>query len=168
MKHFKKLIALFLAMVMAMSFAVTAMAAESDSGIPENATSHTIELTVAPGETIIDGEDDGVAPFIWGSNSYNPPANGATYTAQFTIPDRYFAYEVSAIGSNGNAVNGICSVYLLLSNAQTSIAGLNVNINGTVGKMDWIDVDAGTRHLFKIVNGSSSSITVNITYYSWA
>ena len=53
MKHFKKFIALFLAMIMATSFATTAMAAEpEDSGIPENATAHTIELTVNPDGTV--------------------------------------------------------------------------------------------------------------------
>ena len=168
MKHFKKLIALFLAMVLATSFATTAMAAENDSGIPENATRHTIELTVAPDGTIEGTDEDGVAPFMWGNGSYSPPANGVTYTAQFTIPDRYFAYELSAIGSNGATVSGTCSAYLLLSDAETSIAGLNVNIDGSTKKMDWIDVTAGDKHLFKIINGSSSSITVTITYYSWA
>ena len=84
------MIALFLAILMATSFATTAMAAEPDSEIPENATSHTIELTVNPDGTI-EGGEDGVSPFIW--NQENHTVSGdRTYTLQFNVPERYFAY----------------------------------------------------------------------------
>ena len=168
MKHFKKMIALFLAMVMTMSFAVTAMAAEPDSEIPENAICHTIELTVAPGETITGGDDSGVAPFIWNQIGHTVSGN-KTYTQQFDVPERYFAYEMRATNSSGAAITGNYSVDLLLAVPFTSIASSTKTANGVTYKLDHIDL-GGTnqRCLFCITNYAGVPISVTITYYSWA
>ena len=159
MKHVKKLVALLMALVLVMGFSTTAFAAETEENtIPEHATKHTIEMTVEPGES--------VAPYIWGSNTFTPPVGGATYTAQFNIPDRYFAYECSAIGTNGNTVPGNYCVALLES-YEITIASLTKGVDGNTYKADWITVDPGN-HLFQIINFTGSNITVSITYYSWA
>ena len=65
LKHF---LAIVLALVLVTGLSTVAFAAE-ETGIPENATRHTIELTVEPGETI-NGDDAGIAPYIWGNNNY--------------------------------------------------------------------------------------------------
>ena len=159
MKNVKKFVALLMACVLMMGISTTAFAAETEeSTIPEHATKHTIEMTVEPGES--------VAPYIWNQGSFTPPAGGATYTAVFNIPDRYFAYECSAIGPNGMTINANCYVALLVS-YDVPIANLPLPINGTTHKMDWITVDPGN-HQFRIINDTSYAITVNITYYSWA
>lgn len=159
MKNVKKFVALLMACVLMMGFSTTAFAAETEeSTIPEHATKHTIEMTVEPGET--------VAPCIWNQGSFIPPIGGTTYTAAFNIPDRYFAYECSAIGTNGNTVPGNYCVALLES-YEITIATTTRPVNGETTKVDWIDVTPGN-HLFAIYNLTGTPITVSITYYSWA
>lgn len=155
-----------LALALAFSFSTVAFAAE-ESGIPENATRHTIELTVEPGESF-DGSNSGITPFMWNQGSYNPPANGTTYTATFTADHRYLAYEISAIGTSGSAVAGNCTVQLIDHDSMAPIAATYVSCNGSIEKMDWIDVYTGDKYLFKIMNSTSSAITVTVTYYTWA
>lgn len=162
MYKLKKIFALFLAIVLATSFSTVAFAAEDESGIPENATRHTIEVTVEPGETL-DGTEDGIAPYIWGQENYTVSGD-KTYTRQFTVPDRYFAYEAVAT-SNGS---GTCHVALMLPNCTTEVVGFLLTVNGSSDKMDWIDVTSGNNYLFRIINYATDSITVTITYYSWA
>lgn len=167
MKHFKKLIALFLAMVLATSFATTAMAAEPDSEIPENATRHTIELTVAPDGTIEGSDEDGVAPFIWNQENHTVSYD-KTYTLQFTVPERYFAYEMRATGTSGNALSGSYRVELLLAATLATYASRTEAANGSTYKVDHIDFGASNqRCLFCITNGTGVPISVTITYYSW-
>ena len=167
MKHFKKIIALFLAIIMATSFATTAMAAESDSGIPENATAHTIELTVNPDGTV-EGNEDGVSPFIWNQIQHTVSGN-KTYTLQFTVPERYFAYEMRATDANGNAISGSYCVELLDAQALGIIASNTKPVNGVTYKVDHIDLNAtNERVLFCISNIAGVPISVTITYYSWA
>lgn len=167
MKHFKKLIALFLAMVLATSFATTAMAAETDSGIPENATRHTIELTVAPDGTIEGTDEDGVVPFIW--NQENHTVSGdKTYTLQFTVPERYFAYEMRATDTSGNALNSPYNVSLLLAVTLSTLASATFDANGNTYKVDNIDLLSSNKTcLFCISNFTGVPISVTITYYSW-
>lgn len=168
MKHFKKLIALFLAMVLATSFATTAMAAETDSEIPENATRHTIELTVAPDGTIEGTDEDGVAPFIW--NQENHTVSGdKTYTLHFTVPERYFAYEMRATDTSGNATSGTYKVDLLLASTFITKASNCQAVNGITYKVDNIDLSNTNQScLFCISNYTGVSISVTITYYSWS
>ena len=168
MKHFKKLIALFLAMVLATSFATTAMAAEPDSEIPENATRHTIELTVAPDGTIEGSDEDGVAPFIWNQENHTVSYD-KTYTLQFTVPERYFAYEMRATGTSGNAINGTYTVDLLMASSFAARASSTQSVNGITYKVDNIDLsNTNQRCLFCITNNTGVPISVTITYYSWA
>lgn len=170
MKHWKKLIALFLAMVMATGFATTAMAAETENNIPENVTRHTIELTVAPDETIESNNEDGnSSTFIWGNGTYNPPVNGVTYTPTMNIPERYFAYETTATTTSG----GTCSGYYIVSlvrSVTATITSVQHNVDGVTYKNDWIEIynTSVSDYQFKIHNGTSEAITVTITYYSWA
>lgn len=166
MYKLKKIFALFLAIVLATSFSTVAFAAEDESGIPENATKHTIEVTVEPGETF-DGSEDGITPYMWGNGTYNPPISGATYTASFSVNEKYFAYEATATTSNTN-VSGDCNVILMLNDAVTSIASLYVPVNSTdsPAKNDWITL-YDTNYLFKITNNTNSALSVEITYYSW-
>lgn len=167
MKHFKKMIALFMAILMATCFATTAMAAEPDSEIPENATRHTIELTVNPDGTI-EGGEDGISPFIWNQENHIVSGN-KTYTMQFNVPERYFAYEMRATGTNGSAVNGNYRVDLLDAQSFSVIASCSRAVNGTTEKVDHIDLNVtNERVLFCITNATGVPISVTITYYSWA
>ena len=168
MKHFKKIIALFLAIIMATSFATTAMAAESDSGIPENATAHTIELTVNPDGTIEGAEDSGISPFIWNQENHTVSGN-KTYTQQFNVPERYFAYEMRATDASGNAISGQYSVDLLYALSFSLYASRTEEANGVTYKVDHIDLGASNeRVLFCITNFAGVPLSVRITYYSWA
>ena len=168
MKHFKKLIALFLAMVMAMSFAVTAMAAETDSGIPENATRHTIELDIAADGTVESYTQDGITPRIW--NQINHTVSGdKTYTLQFDVPERYFAYEICATNTSGGSTSGSYTVDLLMASSFAVRASNNKPVNGVTYKLDNIDLSrTNQRCLFCISNYAGVPISVTITYYSWA
>lgn len=166
MKHFKKIIALFLAIIMATSFATTAMAAEPDSGPLENLTSHTIELTVNPDGTI-EGGEDGISPFIWNQENHTVSGN-KTYTQQFNVPERYFAYEMRATDTSGNAISGRYAVDLLYALTFSVLASSTETANGTTYKIDHIDLGASNeRVLFCITNYAGVPLSVTITYYSW-
>lgn len=167
MKNFKKLISLFLAIVMAMSFAVTAIAAEADSGIPENATQHTIELDIAADGTVESYTQDGITPRIW--NQINHTVSGdKTYTLQFTVPERYFAYEMRATNTSGNSASGTYKVDLLLASNFVVKASSCQAVDGVTYKIDHIDLSSSNqRCLFCITNYANIPLSVTITYYSW-
>ncbi len=166
MKNFKKIFALFLAIIMATSFATTAMAAESDSGTPENLVSHTIELTVNPDGTVESGED-GISPFIWNQENHTVSGN-KTYTQQFTVPERYFAFEYCATDSSGNAISGRYTIQLLYALTFSTLASGNESADGVTYKLDHIDLGASNeRVLFCITNHAGIPLSVTITYYSW-
>lgn len=168
MYKLKKIFALFLAIVLATSFSTVAFAAENYSGIPENATKHTIEVTVEPGETI-DETDEEIAPYIWGTGNYSPPVNGVTYTPTMNIPERYFAFETVATTTNGGTTSGSYSVFLVRS-VSANIASLEGSVDGQTYKRDWITIESttATDYQFKIVNQTTTSISVTLTYYSWS
>ena len=168
MKHFKKLIALFLAMVMATSFTITAMAAEPETGIPENATCHTIELNLAADGTVESYSQDGITPRIWNQINHTVSGN-KTYTLQFNVPDRYFAYEMRATTSSGGTLSTTYNVELLLADIFVAIAGRSAAVDGITYKVDHIDLEGSNeRCLFCITNNTGVPISVTITYYSWA
>ena len=177
MKHIKKTVALFLALVLSVGcFSMTAMAAEStETNIPANAVRHEVELTVSADgtieniETLSSAEGATVMPRAWWQNSYNVPTD-ATYTPAFTVPERYFAFEMSATDYNGNAVSGgRYRVDLLLHSSMASIANASHNVDGIKYKLDWIDLNSSNQYcLFKIQNASGTPIVVNLTYYSWS
>ena len=135
MKHLKKLIALFLAMVIATSFTITALAAETEPEIPENATCHTIELNLAADGTVESYTQDGITPRIWNQINHTVSGN-KTYTLQFTVPERYFAYEMRATTATGGTVNANYNVELLLADffaGAAVLAGLCTTAFFTAG-----------------------------------
>lgn len=164
MYNIKKTFAIFLALIFAISFSTIAFASEDESGIPENAIRHTIEVTLEPMEAFV-GEE-GSDPCIWSSKDYTTSSD-TTYTPTFVTDHRYLAYEISAIGSSGSTVSGTCTVKLIEHSSMAAIASTYVPANGTVEKIDWIDAGSGNTYLFKIMNGTGTSITVTITYYTW-
>ena len=170
-KHFFKFVAIVLVVATLFCIPVPVMASETENDIPENATRHTIEITVEPGEEVSDGNtSDGASPYIWGNNSYpNLWANSTTYTPQFNIPDRNFAYETSATTSNGGTLSASYSVSLVRS-GNLDIAGMTNSIDGQTYKLDWITISntSVSDYQFQIINYSTSTIVVTITYYSWA
>lgn len=162
MKHIKKMFALFLATVMVFCFSTTAFATETNS-IPENATKHTIEVTVAPDGTIEDVENGGASTYIWNQGNYNVYGD-KTYTAQFNVSDRYFAYEYSATGNT----SGSYKVELLFGPTLSMVAAGSSTVNDGTHKIDWIDLGTTPyNYLFCITNYTGSTINVAITYYSW-
>ena len=168
MYKLKKIFALFLAIVLATSFSTVAFAAEDESGIPENATKHTIEVTVEPGETL-DGTEDGIAPYMWDNEGHTLNSGSVTYTLQFNVPERYFAFESSALTSSGTSCDGTYSIAFVRS-ATATIAGADaLPVNGTVNKVDWITIDntSASNYHFRIGNNTNTTITVSIVYYSW-
>ena len=156
----KKLVSVLLAFVMCMSlFAVTAFASENEAHT--SFEEHTVTLNIAPG-----GNAE-IMPAMWEQNTYTVGVGLTTYTPQFVIPDRYFAYEMSATGVNGQATSVAYSVTLMRS-ASTPISGMGGTADGSPYKNDWIDLySSGLSCLFKIVNSGSSAIKVTLTYYSW-
>lgn len=176
MKHIKKTVALFLALVLSVGcFSMTAMAAETtETNIPANAVRHEVELTVSADgtieniETLSSAEGATVMPRAWWQNSYNVPTD-ATYSLSFVVPERYMAFEASATDYNGNSVSGTYRVDLLYVSTASLIASMTKDINGVTYKLDWIDLQATNQNMiFKIWNSTNVPIRVNLTYYSWA
>lgn len=162
----KKISTTLLTLLLCMSFSFVAFAAESASpdisGSTAEIEKHTIEIEVAPGEEIT--EDD-IMPLIWGEEYPGVIYNGAANTKNFYVSDRYFAFEGSAIGDNGQPVtNGTFAVALM---HNTSIkASLTGDPDGGIYKLDWITMNSGTYH-FRVHNYTSSILFFHITYYSW-
>lgn len=158
MKKAKKLFSLILAVAMCLSFSVTAFAAETDQAVLEK---HVVTLSVKP------GDDAGIMPAMWDQNTYTVGVGITTYTPQFIIPDRYFAYEMSATGVSGAPVSVPYSVALMYD-VTGLVASQNGIANGVSTKYDWIDLGfTGGSYLFRIINGGSEAINVTLTYYSW-
>lgn len=154
MKTKKKLVSVILAVVLCFSFSLNAFAFEAEKApTPEK---HVVTLNIAPGGSST------VSPMMWDNKSYTVGPLVTTYTGQFVIPDRYFAYEVTASGSNeGYSVS-------IMYNPSVTVASIYNVADGSSHKNDWIDVEAGHSYLFRIVNSSTyASINVTITYYSW-
>ena len=168
MKKLKKLVALFLTFALIAGLSTTAMAAETETNIPENATRHTIEVTVSPDGTIENDNENGVMPLIWNQENYTVSGD-KTYTLQFNVPERYFAYEMTATDTSGNAVSGTYKVALLFA-APFSTKAANVeNVDGVTYKVDKIDLGStGLTCLFCIFNNTDVPISVTLTYYSWS
>lgn len=163
-KHFFKLTALLLVAVTLLSIPMPAMAAETEYNIPAHAIRNTVEFTIQPGEELT-ANASSVMPRIWEQNVYNVPYGTTTYTPQFVIPHRYFAYEFSA--TSPSTVPSNFTVNLLYHGIQVTGASTQIN-QSTPEKVDWIDVYAGDSYYFQIINNATSEITVTLTYYSWA
>ena len=122
-------------------------------------TKHTITIEVPANEEMI-------MPYIWDNGSYSPVYSSAS-TAAFTVPDNNFAFETSARNSSGVACNAEYTVHLMRSSTNTSQAFLTHVANGSTDKLDWISTTPGYSYYFKIVNHSSTPLSVYLEYYSW-
>ena len=122
-------------------------------------TKHTIEIEVPANEEI-------VMPYIWDNGSYSPVYSSAS-TASFVVPDNNFAFETSARNVNGNACSAEYTVNLIKSSLGAAVATLRNTANGSLSKLDWISTTPGLIYHFKIVNHSSTTLSVYLEYYSW-
>lgn len=113
---------------------------------------HTETVVVEPGENIIQ-------PRMWAQDGGESRLQ-YLYLVPFVIPDRYFAYEVSATGASGQY-----TAALMYDNFI--VAATYGRVGAGTYKNDWIEVDPGETYQFKISNFTGGTITVNLTYYSW-
>lgn len=122
-------------------------------------TKHTITIEVPANEEMI-------MPYIWDNGSYSPVYSSAS-TAAFTVPDNNFAFETSARNSSGVACSAEYTVNLIFASTGASHAALRNTANGSLKKLDWISTYPGYSYYFKIVNHSSTPLSVYLEYYSW-
>ena len=155
----KKFIAalLTLAMVFCMTNTVV-FAEESENTIPENATRHTVELTLNP--------EDSVSPYIWGDPSITMIDNHTAYTSSFYVSDRYFAFEMEGFLEGDPITNEGYSVALEYVSGGI-IASASGYADHSLYKVDWITINVDANYRFKVTNGTDYVLTVYITYYSW-
>lgn len=165
----KKIIAMILALALMVCMSTSALAAETgsrfDGGKIEK---HTIELVAKPGvNTITASNDSGIMPMIWNQNTYTVKYGGKFYTAYFSVPDRYFAYEATVTAASG--VTGNCTVNFMYD-STVGIAGITCTANGPMKKADWITIPSvgEKNYSFRMINGATGDVNVKITYYSWA
>lgn len=157
MKKMKKFVSFLLtfAMVFAMNFTNVFAAQSNNSTIEYLGTSYVFS----------DG-DEGIMPLIWSQFTADLPANSTLTLSDFSIPDRYMAFEATATVMGGGTNEGTYSVHVLQDDC--SIAGIGYQIDGIMHKKDWIDFQATDNKCgFKISNNASVAITVKIVYYSW-
>lgn len=168
LRKIKTFIALTLALAMCLGLSTTAFAAETnDSGIPENATRHEIQITLAPEESlegnIVNG---GAQTYAWGNPSMNLIYHHTATTSSFYISERYFAYEMNAIPLSGVATNQTYTIDLKVQNAGTKTS-MYAPANGVTYKKDWIDLDTDTYYYFEVTNDTDYILVIDIIYYSW-
>lgn len=152
MKHKLNLI-LFLTLIFMIIFTIPTFASEEP-------TKHTIKIEVPA------NEETAISPYMWDNGSYSPVYSSAS-TASFTIPDNNFAFETSATDINGNTCSAEYTVHLVLASSNASKASLKHTADGTLSKLDWIAVTAGSSYYLTIVNYSSTTLAVYLEYYSW-
>lgn len=151
----KKIFSLVLTLVMIFTISSTpVMAAEITE--PEKTT---WEFTVAPGES------NDIMPLIWDEFTPESVNNCEFNTSSFYVSDRYFAFESSAIRTDGQPVPDNFTV--ALKEDIATIATATHAANGEVVKLDWIDLGSGT-YYFRIYNTTSYYLRYKITFYSWA
>lgn len=160
MKKMNKMLSFVLAIALLMANMTTAFAAEPEDSTGEP-VKHTIELNIPPGE-----EDDGIMPLMYDEYDNQVLRGNTIKTEKFYIGDRYMAFEASAIGTNGNVVDGKVKIEFNDWVSDGLVADMNLRINGEVDKNDWIDGGRGW-YYFSIYNSTNYHIHVYITYYSW-
>lgn len=167
----KKFISILLTFVMTLctfTFAVSAEESENN-GIPENATRHTIALTLNP-EEIYSGEigngDNTASPYIWGDPSLSMADNHVAYTNSFYVSDRYFAFEMEGFLYNDAISDESYCVALEYVGAGV-IASMSGYADRSLYKLDWIDIYSDGNYRFMVTNNTDYILTVYITYYSW-
>lgn len=168
----KKFIATLLVLAMTFCMSSISVFAEEtkENTIPENATRHTIELTLQPEDIynadVISAENSGVAPCIWGDPSITMIDNHVAYTSSFYVSDRYFAFEMEGFLDDGITTNeGYVVAFQHISGG--TVASMSGNPDGSVYKVDWITINVDGNYRFQITNGTDYVLTVYITYYSW-
>lgn len=156
MKNMKKAVSFLLvfAMVLVMNSA-TAFAAEFNTILSDENIATT------------DG-NAGIMPLIYDDKNWiDIPAKGTVTLSGFSIPDRYMGVEARAIVKGGGTTNGIFTLYVLDHGAN--MCSKDISIDGSYGKIDWIDFKATNNSFgFKIVNNSNVDINIHIIYYSWS
>ena len=155
----KRILAILLALVLTIGMSTSVFAAESENTIPANATRHTVEVSLAPGENVIN-------PRIWGDPSMSIIDNHSAYTSSFYVSDKYFAFEVEGELINGTFTNEVFNVTLEYTSGG-SVAGMNCYANGSISKLDWITINVDGNYRFKVTNPTNYYLSVFITYYSW-
>ena len=155
----KRILAILLALVLTIGMSTSVFAAEPEDTIPANATRHTVEVSLAPGENIIN-------PRIWGDPSMSLVDHYSAYTSSFYVSDKYFAFEVYGELINGTYTNEVFSVGLEYVNGGT-IASLSCAADRSLYKADWITINVDGNYRFKVVNPTNYYLSVFITYYSW-
>ncbi len=159
----KKIFALVLTLSMLLCCNTVIYAVEDTStAIPADATKHTIEVSLEPGEDW----DATVAPRIWGDPSASLIDHHSVYTSSFYVSDRYFAYEMEALPGSGVPTDQGYTVALQYTSGGT-IASATGCADGSIYKVDWIDIYVDSNYRFHITNSTDYGITVYITYYSW-
>ncbi len=156
----KKFISLLAVLTLCISMATTAFATDGKDSSEIEKTTVTYEIE--PGTELVTKPGESVDPCIWGQETHEPTAK-VRYTTPFTIPDRYFAYEMTATSGNpaGEYAVALMDRYNTVTTSRTNIA------NGSTLKNDWITVDAGEAYQFRITNFTGSNLKVTLTYYSW-
>ena len=155
----KRILAILLALVLTIGMSTSVFAAEPEDTIPANATRHTVEVSLAPGENIIN-------PRIWGDPSMSLVDHYSAYTSSFYVSDKYFAFEVEGELINGTFTNEVFNVTLEYTSGG-SVAGMNCYANGSISKLDWITINVDGNYRFKVTNPTNYYLSVFITYYSW-
>ena len=155
----KRILAILLALVLTIGMSTSVFAAEPENTIPANATRHTVEVSLAPGE-------NDIAPYIWGDPSMSIIDNHSAYTSSFYVSDKYFAFEVYGELINGTYTNQVFSVGLEYVNGGT-IASISCAADRSLYKVDWITINLDGNYRFKVVNPTNYYLSVFITYYSW-
>jgi len=153
----KKIFSLFLTVALCLSMYMSAFAADSSDGnseIPEGIKKTTITYEMEA--------DNGIQPLMWDVEERETSKQSA-WTPIFTIPDRYFGYEISATSGNPYGEFNVA----LMDSYNTVVCSKTNLANGTVKKEDWITVHAGTNHQFLVSNLTGSYLKFKITYYSW-
>lgn len=155
----KRILAILLALVLTIGMSTSVFAAEPEDTIPANATRHTVEVSLAPGENIIN-------PRIWGDPSMSLVDHYSAYTSSFYVSDKYFAFEVYGELINGTFTNEVFGIALEYTSGG-GICSLSCYADGSTYKKDWITINVDSNYRFKVTNPTNYYLSVFITYYSW-
>jgi hypothetical protein len=155
----KKLVSLLLVATLLMACVPVSLADDENPNIVKHVISVEVPSTVSQDQPI--GGDDSD---IWGTGNFAVSSGTPYSTLPFTIPDRYFAYEIRATGASTQTFT--VSLFDIYGSFYAS--GSTYADGYSKVKVDWITVDAGESYQFKIYNNTGNILTVYITYYSWA
>ena len=144
---------------------------QEQSGIPEDATVYTEEITLEPGESVSIGENSGISTYSY----YGPETftfQGTRRGADHHMDGNEMAYEVKITMADGSTNNGVpvliqvrTYVNIILSNWT------EFHPDGKTHKVDHIPFPGGGDCYFNYANTCSGSacgpVTITLTCYSW-